>query len=93
MPRWFSINSAFAQYFTNNVVDRFNYSVVEAGIDAQRDNSSGQTASEQQDITDDCLFLDVIVPQAVLNNTNTSSLAPVMVWYVLFRTDSAEESH
>ncbi|KAG6355082.1 hypothetical protein INS49_004163 [Diaporthe citri] len=80
MPKWFSINSAFAQYFTKNIVDQFDYSAVEAGIDAQHVNGTGQTASEQQEITDDCLFLDVIVPHAVLNKSNTSSLAPVMIW-------------
>jgi len=31
--------------------------------------------------TEDCLFLDVLVPEAVFNNRNSKKgLAPVMVW-------------
>lgn len=82
MPKWFYINSAFSQYFTKEIVDQFNYSMVEAGIEAQHANGSDQIGSVQQDVTDDCLFLDVVVPDKILNRVDTSSLAPVMVWLV-----------
>lgn len=75
LPRWFSINSIFSYYFRNNIVDQFNYSSVEADITSQPDG-------EEPGMTDDCLFLDAIVPEAVLSKANTSSLAPVMVWFV-----------
>lgn len=91
MPRWVQINDVFARYFTDDIVDQFDHWAVEADIDAQHVNDSGQALSEQQDVTDDCLFLDLTVPEAVLNKANTSSLAPVMVWFVIFKTDSAKE--
>lgn len=73
------------------MADQFDYLAVEAGIDAQHANGSGQPASEEQDITDDCLFLDVTVPEAVLSKAKTSTLAPVMVRFVIFKTHFAEE--
>lgn len=50
--------------------------------DFAKSNSSGTTSLPPQDprTTEDCLFLDVVVPEKIFNNRNNGYGAPVLVW-------------
>ena len=58
----------------------FNLSATEAGLASM----AGSLPSQDPRTTEDCLFLDVVVPQSIFkgasNATNLTSGAPVLVW-------------
>ncbi|KAL9011611.1 MAG: hypothetical protein Q9173_003557 [Seirophora scorigena] len=77
-PAWQSIAAQFAPAYLAG--QRFNSSAAEASIAA----AAGAPRSTYERTTEDCLFLDVVVPEQVFSRGNHSSRpgkgAPVLVW-------------
>ncbi|KAF7526228.1 hypothetical protein G7054_g10825 [Neopestalotiopsis clavispora] len=77
MSKWFYISSLLQSSFASNTTSSFDYITAKAKIDAVYPNGTGAAYSSKVSTTDDCLFLDVIVPEGIFNNA--SSQAPVLV--------------
>lgn len=77
-PAWELIAAGFVpDYLTGQP---FNLSAAEAGLTSM----TGSLPTQDPRTTEDCLFLDVVVPQPIFqqasNTTNDTSGAPVLVW-------------
>lgn len=77
-PAWELIAAVFIPDYLDG--KPFNLSATVGGLA----NVSGSALSLDPRTTEDCLFLDVVVPQSILksasNSTNLTSGAPVLVW-------------
>ena len=77
-PAWELIAAVFDSDYLEG--KSFNLSTTVAGLA----NESGSLPSLDPRTTEDCLFLDVVVPQKILksalSSTNLTSGAPVLVW-------------
>lgn len=49
-------------------------------LEQQLGNSTSPATSSDPRVTEDCLFLDVVVPQTILDNRGQGIQAPVLVW-------------
>ena len=72
-PAWSAIAQEFVPAYLSG--QPFNLSAAEAGLT----NITGALPAQDPRTSEDCLFLDIVVPQKIFN-ANTSTLAPVMVW-------------
>ena len=79
MADWFYVTSQFQASYAKNATSTFNYTTAKEQFDLVYPNGTGPELSAVPYTTDDCLFLDVIVPEKIFNNAN-SSRAPVLVW-------------
>ncbi|KAI9734692.1 MAG: hypothetical protein M1834_002294 [Cirrosporium novae-zelandiae] len=70
---WATISSAFSKAYLAGAF--FNYTEAAAALPATPDNSFYDPRT-----TEDCLFLDVYVPQKIFNSSVQSQGAPVLVW-------------
>ncbi|KAL7891990.1 acetylcholinesterase [Trichoderma sp. SZMC 28014] len=84
-PAWTSIAESFAGYVAAGNESTFNYTLANAELEAQlRANGNYVTLNPSE--SEDCLFLDVIVPKAIFDRANSrhrksaSGGAPVLVW-------------
>ena len=75
-PGWGQIADKFFPDYLEGIP--FNLSATEAANNA---SSTGASTKQDPRTSEDCLFLDVIVPQQVFNAQNGTSGAPVMVWF------------
>ena len=77
-PAWELITEAFVPDYLEG--KPFNLSAAEASLSSM----TGSLPPQDPRTTEDCLFLDVVVPQSVFqsasNTTNNTSGAPVLVW-------------
>ena len=77
-PAWELIAAGFAPDYLEGIP--YNSSAAGAGSSS----TSGSLPKQDPRTTEDCLFLDVVVPQTVFqgasNSTNKASGAPVLVW-------------
>lgn len=79
MPKWFMTTQIYSNAFTNGTADTFDYVAADAAINAQFPNGTGSQLAAEAGTSEDCLFLDVTVPQAIFDNQEVQK-APVLVW-------------
>ncbi|EXJ65504.1 hypothetical protein A1O7_01845 [Cladophialophora yegresii CBS 114405] len=83
-PAWAPVAAKFLQYLVAGNASAFNLTLAEQQLQAASQNTS--TAPIDPRMTEDCLFLDVIVPKKVFDGARSrirrrqSSGAPVLVW-------------
>lgn len=76
-PPWFYI----AEQWIPNYLTGKPLNVTQAQIDAYNTTQSASTVPPQDPTaTEDCLFLDVFVPQSIFAKAGSGSGAPVLVW-------------
>lgn len=89
-PEWTLVASQFVKAFVQGEASNFD---TEAALETAKEESADSglpapLANGNPYITEDCLFLDVIVPSSVFDTRDSSgsryksSGAPVLVWYV-----------
>lgn len=87
LPGWSSIGNAFVAAFAAGNQSSFNYASAVASAQAAAATAAPYQPSAQE--TEDCLFLDVVVPKSIFDNANSNSMrrraasssgAPVLVW-------------
>ena len=74
VPRWQAVGLEFTTAFVQGMT--FNYT--DATTHSEEENASQPQLDPRT--TEDCLFLDVIVPKAVFHGANKSPGAAVLVW-------------
>jgi hypothetical protein len=85
-PAWLPVAAEFLQYLVAGNASAFNVTQVEQQLQAASLNAPAPQIDSR--MTEDCLFLDVIVPKKVFDGTRSrikrrqSSGAPVLVWSV-----------
>lgn len=88
IPDWFSLGNAVAVAIASGTLSSFNYT---AQNDALQEYLRTHPHTDQTDgrVTEDCLFLDVIVPKAIFDKGGKPGLnpgspknpaAPVVIW-------------
>jgi carboxylesterase type B len=87
LPAWSSIGNAFVRAFAAGNASSFNYTAAVVALSAASANTTSYQPSPQE--TEDCLFLDVVVPKKIFDNANNlrkrqagTGGAPVLVWHV-----------
>lgn len=81
-PGWGSANSDFGHAFINGNLSDYNYTAEHAAQELTT-KKNAQTVLGLPGQTEDCLFLDVVVPRAVFERRNSKAKkAPVLVWFV-----------
>lgn len=70
-PGWITIGEAFGVAFAERNESAFNYTEAVAAAQAAAASAPAYTPSPQE--TEDCLFLDVMVPKSIFDNANSSS--------------------
>ena len=87
LPGWSSIGNAFTAAFAAGNASSFNYTAAVAAAQAAAATAAPYQPNPAE--TEDCLFLDVVVPKRIFDNANNmrrkrqASGAPVLVWYGL----------
>lgn len=85
-PNWYFISALFSPYILAGNTSSFNYTLAEQELQAflatGADLNAAYAGALDPRINEDCLFLDVFVPEAVLENAanNKTGGAPVLVW-------------
>ncbi|UPK92726.1 hypothetical protein LCI18_003661 [Fusarium solani-melongenae] len=79
MMEWMSVTRIFQNDYAARTVDKFNHNATVAQVKAKYPDGTGKEQSTLPGTSDDCLFLDVHVPEAVFKNGHKAK-APVMVW-------------
>lgn len=86
LPAWSAIGNAFVRAFAAGNASSFNYTAAVIAANAAAATAAPYTPSPQE--TEDCLFLDVVVPKKIFDNANNlrkrqagTGGAPVLVWY------------
>ena len=85
IPAWTLIATQFITSLVLGNVSSFNYTTAEQLLQ-QYLSSGAASAPPTPGTTEDCLFLDVIVPKAIFDNANnrrrqqSGTGAPVLVW-------------
>lgn len=86
LPAWSAIGNAFVRAFAAGNASSFNYTAAVIAANAAAATTAPYTPSAQE--TEDCLFLDVVVPKKTFDNANNMRRrqagmggAPVLVWY------------
>jgi hypothetical protein len=83
-PAWYLISAEFSVALLSGNVSSFNYTA--AAERAQIVIANAPPSAPDPRVSEDCLFLDVIVPKKVFDGSNSrikgraSAGAPVMVW-------------
>ena len=69
------------EFFTGYLKGERNFSL--SAAEAAANASAGSTPPPPADprTSEDCLFLDIVVPEKVFHGSNGTSGAPVMVWF------------
>lgn len=70
-PGWIGIGGEFAVAFAEGNESAFNYTAAVAAAEAAAASAPPYMPSPQE--TEDCLFLDVMVPKNIFDNANNSS--------------------
>lgn len=70
-PGWITVGEAFATAFAEKNETAFNYTAAVAAAEAAAASAPPYMPSPQE--TEDCLFLDVMVPQSIFDSANSSS--------------------
>ncbi|KAK5952643.1 hypothetical protein OHC33_006235 [Knufia fluminis] len=85
LPGWSAIGNAFTRAFAAGNASSFNYTAAVAAASAAAATAAPYMPSPQE--TEDCLFLDVVVPKKIFDNANNMRKrqtgmggAPVLVW-------------
>ncbi|UKZ76636.1 hypothetical protein TrVFT333_004343 [Trichoderma virens FT-333] len=78
-PGWSIANSDFGHAFINGNLSNYNYTAEHAAQELIT-KKNAQAVLELPGQTEDCLFLDVVVPRAVFDRRTTTKKAPVLVW-------------
>ncbi|KAK5076791.1 hypothetical protein LTR64_005729 [Lithohypha guttulata] len=87
LPGWSPVGNAFAAAFAAGNASTFNYTAAVAAAQAAAATAAPYQPSPQE--TEDCLFLDVVVPRPIFDNANSNSMrrkrasgpgAPVLIW-------------
>lgn len=83
-PAWFGISALFTPYFLNGTTSEFNYTLAEQQLEFYLQNAPPSQPDPRT--SEDCLFLDVVVPKKIFDNANNRHRrrhhagAPVLVW-------------
>ena len=83
-PAWEAITEVYAEYILNGTYNSFNYT--QALLELEAEIATAPPSTPDPRTTEDCLFLDVIVPKAVFDNANnkhrrrSGAGAPVLLW-------------
>lgn len=79
-PAWSWIGQKFAAYVAAGNATEFNFTAAQEEVEVVL----GAGPPEQDPATtEDCLFLDVVVPKSIYENACPEQGAPVVVWYLL----------
>lgn len=84
LPGWSPIGNAFTAAFAAGNASSFNYTSAVASAQAAAATAAPYKPSPQE--TEDCLFLDVVVPKRIFDGANSmrrkraTGGAPVLVW-------------
>jgi len=86
LPAWSPIGNAFVRAFAAGNASTFNYTAAVIASQVAASAAAPYTPTAQE--TEDCLFLDVVVPKKIFDNGNNlrkrqagAGGAPVLVWY------------
>jgi len=85
-PAWTFIARQFLTELVAGNASQFNYTESSLELQAYLQSPAVQNATPDPRTSEDCLFLDVIVPKAVFDNANNKHRkragagAPVLVW-------------
>jgi len=79
IPLWINVAQPFlSAYFTGQSL---NYTAAQlAALIASYGPAQATAAVNASGVTEDCLFLDVMVPTSIYNNRGKGYGAPVLVW-------------
>lgn len=90
-PGWSPVGNLFVAAFEQGKEASFNYSAAVASVQAANANAPPYQPSPQE--TEDCLFLDVVVPKSIFDSAGQMRRrqtgacgAPVLLWYVNSRS-------
>lgn len=86
-PAWQTIGNEVAAYFAAGNESSFNYTAAVIAAEEAAMEATPYQPSPQE--TEDCLFLDVVVPKMIFDNANNmrrkragAGGAPVLLWQV-----------
>ena len=85
-PAWEAITEEYALYILNGTYNSFNYTSALLQLEAELEAAEASPPAVDPRTTEDCLFLDVIVPTAIFDNANnkhrrrSGAGAPVLLW-------------
>lgn len=83
-PAWSGVTAQFLPYFLNGTASEFNYTLAVELFELYLANAPPSQPDPRT--SEDCLFLDVVVPKKIFDNANNrhrrrqNAGAPVLVW-------------
>lgn len=77
-PRWLENSSTFVSSYLNGATDFSGYN--DSGSAATNSSSGFESDGPGLTVTEDCLFLDIVVPRNIFEHAGKGGGAPVMVW-------------
>ena len=94
-PYWYLISQQFSEYVLAGNASEFNFTAAEKQLEALLAISPPELVPNPA-TTEDCLFLDVVVPQSIFEKANSAATssqkwtdhgsgAPVVIWYLFLR--------